>query len=272
LTASRFFFFLLCIPASAGLPFYTDDAGTTDKRQLHFEFYNEFDALQTEQYPNLRQNTASFKVNYGLTDSIELDLDNPYLAILRSQITQPRRFVGWADTNLGVKWNFHKEQKDSKIPALSATYYIEFPTGDSSQSLGSGLTDHWLNLIGEKTLTESTKVTANLGILFAGNTSTGLLGVQTTRGRVYTGGVAVTRKFSEKLNLGVEVIGGFTQNFDLGRSQLQGLAGGSYELRKGLEVSFGLLGGKYAASPVAGAQIGFSIDFPKWGGSKSGTE
>lgn len=265
----------LCVfstSARAGLPFYTDDSGTTDKGRFHFEFYNEFDALQTELYPNLRQNTASFKLNYGLTDTIELDLDNPYLAIVRSRLTQPKRFTGWADTNLGVKWNFHKETKDSRLPALSATYYIEFPTGDSSQSLGSGLTDHWLNIIAEKTLTERTKATLNLGVLFAGNTSTGLLGVQTTRGRVYTGGISVLRKFTEKISLGAELIGGFTQNFDLGRSQLQALAGGSYELRKGFEVDFGLLGGKYAASPVVGVQIGVSIDFPKWSRSKAGTE
>src|SRR5437588_11490647 len=41
----------------AQLPFYTDDTGVTEPGKWHFEFFNEYDALQL-QYPNLRQNTA----------------------------------------------------------------------------------------------------------------------------------------------------------------------------------------------------------------------
>src|SRR6266478_613572 len=108
------------------LPFYTDDPAVTERGKWHFEFFNEFDALQ-HQYPNLRQNTTNYKLNYGLPHNLELDLDFPYLSIFRFLETE--NAAGAGDTNLGMKWNFHKEVPGSRIPALSASLYIEFPTG-----------------------------------------------------------------------------------------------------------------------------------------------
>jgi hypothetical protein len=246
-------------PLHAQLPFYTDDPAVTDRGKWHFEFFNEFDVLQ-EQYPNLRQNTANYKLNYGLPHNLEIDVDTPYLAIFRATGTPGS--TGGGDLNLGLKWEFHKESPGSRLPALGASLYIEFPTGDSSQQLGSGLTDYWLNLIAQKSLTDKTRVNVNLGYLFAGNTSTGVVGIETTRGHVYTGGLSVLHDFTEKLTLGGEIYGGFTTNGNLGRSQFQALAGGTYEIRDGFAVSFGLLGGRYVASPQVGGQLGFSVDFP----------
>ena len=89
-----------------------------------------------------------------------------------------------------------------------------------------------------------------------------MLGIQTTRGHVYTGGLSVLHDFTSRLTLGGELYAGITSNGDLGRSQLQALVGGQYALRSGMTFDFGLLGGKYIASPRIGAQIGFSVDFP----------
>jgi len=50
-------------PLLAQMPFYTDNADVTDQGTLHFEFYNEFDGLQSALYPDLRQNTFNYKVN-----------------------------------------------------------------------------------------------------------------------------------------------------------------------------------------------------------------
>src|SRR5262250_3818340 len=91
-------------PLLAQLPFYTDDPAVTEIGELHFEFFNEFDALQFSQYPNLRQNTANFKLNYGLPHHLELDVDAPYLSIFRAIGVQ--NSAGPGDTNMGVKWNF----------------------------------------------------------------------------------------------------------------------------------------------------------------------
>jgi len=254
---------LLCSlvpPLYAQLPFYTDDPDVTDRGKFHFEFFNEFDALQHPQFPNLRQNTANFKLNYGLPHNLEIDLDIPHLAIFRA-VGNPGS-AGGGDTNLGLKWNFHKESKASRVPALGASLYIEFPTGDASQQLGSGLKDYWLNLAGQKSLTDKTRVNANVGYLFAGNTSTGVLGITNVRGHVFTGGISLLHDFTARLTLGGEIYGGITNKGDLGRSQFQALLGGQYQIRSGMTFNFGVLGGKYMASPRIGGQIGFSVDFP----------
>jgi len=244
----------------AQLPFYTDDPAVTESGKLHLEFFDEYDALQSSQFPDLRQNTANFKLNYGLPHNLELDVDAPYLSVLRASGVQSSRGMG--DTNLGLKWEFHRASRDSRLPALGASFYVEFPTGDTHKQLGSGLEDYWLNFIVQVPLSDKTRINANFGYLFAGNTSTGVLGIETTRGHVYTGGVSVLHDFTSRLTLGIEAYGGLSSSDALGRSQLQFLAGGQYAIRNGLAVTFGMLGGKYIASPRIGGQIGFSVDLP----------
>lgn len=247
-------------PLYAQLPFYTDDPSVTDQGKLHFEFFNEYDVLQSSQFPNLRQNTANYKLNYGLPFRLELDIDAPYLSIFRAAGVETANGVG--DTNLGVKWEFRKPPPESRTPSLGASLYIEFPTGNSRQQLGSGLTDYWLNFILQQPLSDKTRITTNTGFLFAGNTSTGAIGIQTTRGHVFTGGVSLLHDFTSRLTLGTELYGGISDNKGLGRGQLQGLGGGQYTIRNGLAFTFGVLGGKYVATPQVGVQVGLAVDFP----------
>jgi hypothetical protein len=258
---------MLCVSARlhAQLPFYTDDTEVTERGKWHFEFFNEYDALQL-QYPNQTQNTANFKLNYGLPHNYEVDVDSPYLSIHRTSGNQPSN--GEGDTNLGIKKAFRKESPSSRLPAFAASFYVEFPTGDASQQLGSGLNDYWLNLIAQKSLSAKTRLTGNLGYLFAGNTSTGALGT-TARGHVFPGGLSLQHDFRPSLTLGAEVFGAYTGNGNLARSQLQAMAGGHYILRKGLSFCFGMLGGRYVASPRFGGQIGFAMDFPDFVHSSS---
>jgi hypothetical protein len=260
----RFILFAACALAFAGplrgqMPFYTDDPDVTDRGKWHFEFFNEFDGLQSSQFPDLRQNTANFKLNYGLPHNLEWDVDFPYLSIYRAPAAQSA--IGIGDTDLGVKWNFRKSVRPFS-PALASSLYIEFPTGDTHKQLSSGLRDYWLNVIAQEPFTDKTRLTLNLGFLFAGNTSTGVVGIQTTKGHVYTGGLSLVHDFNPRLTLGCEVYGGVADKDGLGKNQLQGLGGGSYTIRDGLSFAFALLGGKYAASPRIGGQIGFAVDFP----------
>ena len=247
-------------PIPAQMPFYTDNADVTDNGTLHFEFFNEFDGLQSAQYPDLRQNTFNYKVNYGLPHGLEVDLDAPYLSILRS--SQSQNSSGPGDTDMGIKWNFHKAPHPLGVPALSASLYIEFPTGDDRHELGSGLTDYWLNSIAEEALSDKSRFNANFGFLFAGNTSTGVIGTQNTHGHVYTGGLSFTHDFNPRLTLGLEAYGAVADNKGLGKDQLQGLAGGQYSLTSRCAVTFAVLGGSHVASPRIGGQVGFEIDFP----------
>lgn len=256
---------LVCVLVSAGplvaqMPFYTDNADVTDKGTLHLEVFNEFDGLQSAQYPDLRQNTFNYKVNYGLPHGLELDFDAPYLSILRA--SQSPNSVGPGDTDLGVKWNFHKVSRPLAFPALSASLYTELPTGDERQELGSGLNDYWLNSIAEEPLSDKTRINANLGFLFAGNTSTGVLGTQNTRGHVYTGGISLAHDFTPRVTLGLEAYGAVADNKTLAKDQLQLLAGGQYQLNPRMAVTFAVLGGSHVASPRIGGQIGFEVDFP----------
>lgn len=250
--------FFICGRLHAQLPFYTDDATVTESGKWHLESFNEYDALQL-QSPNVRQNTANFKVNYGLPHKLEFDVDFPILSIYRTAGNQPSTGVG--DTNLGIKSTFRTESPTSRLPAFAASFYVEFPTGDPSQQLGSGLTDYWLNLIAQKSLSAKTRITGNLGYLFAGNTSTGALGT-TTRGHVFPSGLSLQHDFRPSLTLGAELYGAYTENGNLGKSQFQAMAGGRYVIRKGLSFCFGVLGGKYVASPRFGGQIGFAMDIP----------
>jgi hypothetical protein len=68
---------------------------------------------------------------------------------------------------------------------------------------------------------------------------------------------------SDKLQLGAEITGAATSSVDLNRGQLQFVVGGSYELRKGLSVDVGVIGGHFSASPREGVQLGFSLDLPR---------
>jgi hypothetical protein len=250
----------LAAPLSAQMPFYTDNADVTDRGTLHFEAYNELDGLQSAQYPDLRQNTANFKVNYGLPQNLELDFDIPWLSIYRASSSQ--NATGNGDADMGIKWNFFKAPHPRRTPSLSASLYIEFPTGDERQSLGSGLTDYALNSIAQEAISDKTRVNANFGYLFAGNTSTGVLGIQTTRGHVYTGGLSLQHDFNPHLTLGAELYGGVDNNNGLGKDQFQALLGGAWSLNSRSSLTFAVLGGAHIASPKIGCQFGYEIDFP----------
>lgn len=253
----------LCLTAQAHgqQPFYTDDADITPPRKFHFEFHNEFDLLQRSAFPNLRQNTASFELNYGLFKDIELGIEAPLLTIFNDRSSSnPRNVTGLGDTNFAVKYNFYKERAESRWPALTVNINFEIPTGDVDRQLGSGLADVWLNFIAQKSLTERTALRVNQGLLFSGNTATGVIGIK-TRGLVYTGGASLVRKCTARLQLGAEVTGALAQKSDLGKGQLQFLAGGNYALKPGLTFDFGVLGGRFTASPRVGLQLGISVDF-----------
>lgn len=247
-------------PLLAQMPFYTDNADVTDQGTLHFEFFNEYDGLQSAQFPDLRQNTSNFKFNYGFPHGLEFDVDFPYLAIYRAPGSAAS--TGFGDADTGIKWNFYKAKRPMSVPALSASLYVEFPTGDPSQELGSGLRDYWLNSIAQEPLSDKTRLNANFGFLFAGNTSTGVLGVQTTRGHVYTGGLSWQHDFTPRLTLGAELYAAIGADSGLGKDQLQALSGGAYQLTKLMSVTFALLGGSHIASPRLGGQVGFEVDFP----------
>jgi hypothetical protein len=258
------FVLLLLVLAGATVqaqqPFVTDDTDTTPKGKFHFEFSNEFDWLQRSALPNLRQNTADFELDYGLLKGVEIGIESPLLAIINASGTTPKRIVGLGDTNVSVKYNFHEETESSRIPALAIAMNLELPTGDTKRQLGSGLADFYLNGILQKSVSPKIKLRLNGGILFSGNETTGVVGIK-SRGTVLTGGGSLVKQFAPKLQLGIEVTGAVTRALQLGRGQLQTLFGGNYQIKNNVSFDFGVVAGKYAASPRAGVQVGLSVDF-----------
>jgi hypothetical protein len=241
-------------------PFVTDDTDTTPKHHFHFEFSNEFDLLQSSTFPNLKQNTADFELDYGVFDNLEIGIESPLLTIINARGTVPPNITGIGDTNVSLKYNFLKEREHSRRPALAIAFNLELPTGDSKRQLGSGLADFYTNGILQKSLTKKTMLRLNGGILFSGNTTTGVIGIK-SRGTVFTGGGSLVKQFTPKLDLGVELAGALTKNLQLGKGQLQMMVGGNYLFKRNMSFDFGIVAGKYAASPRAGVQLGLSVDF-----------
>lgn len=252
--------FFVFANVKAQQPFVTDDADVTPKGHFHFEFSNEFDWLQSSSIPSLKQNTADFELDYGLLDGVEVGIAAPLITIFNAAGTIPKTASGIGDTNISIKYNFRKERENSRLPAMTIAFNFELPTGDAQRQLGSGLADFYINGILQKSLSKTTKFRLNGGILFSGNEATGVVGIK-SRGTVLTAGASLVRQFTPKLQLGMELTGATTKDFQLGKGQLQTLLGGNYQFKNNASFDFAILGGKYVASPRAGVQLGISIDF-----------
>lgn len=247
--------------AHAQLPFYTDDTDTTPKGHFHLEISNQYDWLPPSSFPGKSQNTSVLTVNYGLTDHIELGVNGPLIKIFNEPTSALGNPLGIGDIQFAAKIRLFDERERSKRPAGAMVFYVETPTGSSHKQLGSGLFDYGVYGVLQKSFTKRTTGRLNGGIVFAGNSSTGLVGIRTTRGQVYTANGSLVRYFTPRLRLGAELFGGVSSNFDLSLGQLQGQIGGGYMLTQRLEFVFGTVAGHFPASPRAGAQVGFAYDF-----------
>ena len=245
----------------AQLPFSTDDADTTPKGKFHVELSNEYDWLQRSSFPGRRQNTFLFSLNYGVTDRIDLNVSAPFIRISNDRTSILGNPSGIGDVQFGVKAKLIDEREGSKLPAIAMVFYVDAPTGSTRKQIGSGLTDYWLYGVLQKSFTKRTTGRLNAGILFAGDSSSGLIGIRTSRGQVFTGNGSLVRNFTPRLRLGAELFGAVTNTFDLTRGQLVGQVGGGYLLNEKLEVTFGALAGRFAASPRLGIQVGMAYDF-----------
>ncbi|HEX2639005.1 MAG TPA: transporter, partial [Pyrinomonadaceae bacterium] len=199
-------FFLVLLAAAAALaqqPFVTDDADVTNTGHFHVELGNEFDRLQPTSLPISYQDGARATLSYGLVKNLEVGVSGQFL-VLESR-AEPHAIGGVGDTSFTVKYKVMSEREDSRRPALAISGYIQLPTGSAARALGSGKTDLGVNGIVQKKVGEKNVVHLNAGYLFAGNTLTGVLGLSSVRGHVFTGGASFVRTINEKLQLGGEV-------------------------------------------------------------------
>ena len=243
--------------SSAQQPFVTDDADVTGRGQWHFEYANELAVLQKSDYPNLRQDTSNFVIQYGLFEHVEVNMDFPLIAIGNARNSGTPSVFGLGDVDFAVKWNLVREAPDAARPAFTVSAAAEFPTGNEKKQLGSGLTDYGMNTILQKTLS-GTALHMNAGIQFAGNTRTGIVGIRTP-GRILIGGLSAARDFSERLKLGLDLNGAAIHDGGVVEKQLQLTAGGNYALRHhNGSFDFGAYAGWFSG-PRFGVILGVSM-------------
>ena len=254
-------FFCIAAGIYAQPPFVTDDADVTEKGKFHLEITNELDWLQTSALPVKYQNGTRVTAAYGVVKNVEVNVSVPILTLFIDRRDSSRFVTGIGDTSWGVKYNFLKEREDSRLPALTISGYVQLPTGDQNRSLGSGVADFGFYGVAQKSIGQKNTVRLNLGYIASGNTVEGGLGISLVRGGVFTGGASYVRKINEKLQLGAELTGAVTNNFRLSRGQLQTQFGGNYQLGEKITLDFGLIAGRFTASPRLGFQLGTSIDF-----------
>jgi len=237
-------------------PFVTDDAEVTPRAEWHFEFANSFAKLQKSDYPNLRQNTSNFVIQYGLARGLEVNMDFPLISITNAGSSGVPNAFGLGDLDFAVKWNLVGEPSDRSHPAVAVDFAVEFPTGDKKKQLGSGLTDYVFNLILQKTFSQ-TLVHLNGGIQFSGNTTTGAEGIRTP-GRIYSVGLSGARDVSERLRLGLDLNGAEVHKGPTADKQLQLTAGGNWGLFRSGTLDFAVFAGWFSA-PRVGIMLGVSL-------------
>jgi hypothetical protein len=242
--------------SSAQQPFATDDAEVTEHGHFHFEYANEFYVLQKSAHPNLRQDTNNFVIQYGLFEGVEVNMDFPLIAIGNASGSGMPSVFGLGDVDFAVKWKIVKEAPDSARPAFTITGAVEFPTGNEEKQLGSGLNDYVVNTIFQKTFSWA-QLHANLGIQFAGNTQTGVVGIPTP-GRILIGGLSAARDLSERLRLGLDLNGAEIHDGGSIERELQLLAGGNYVLNHNETLDFAVTVG-WDQAPRFGLILGVSI-------------
>jgi hypothetical protein len=247
--------------ANAQQPFLTDDAEVADLHRFHMELFTEHDVLQASAYPSLQQNTTRLQVTFGLLDRLEIGFDAPLIIIYNDHQVGAANAFGVGDLDLQMKYKIRSEREGSRWPAVTVGLFVELPTGQTSNQLGSGIADYWLNGITQKQLSPKLTWRINSGILFSGNTLTGAIGIRAVRGIVITASSSLSYQLTPKWLVGADLAGAITNQFDLGKSQMQGLLGSKYQLTKSLGLDFAITSGRYEGSPRVGGAIGISVDF-----------
>lgn len=246
----------LCGFAFSQQPFYTDDTDIAERHHFHLEIVNQQSWLQRSALPATRQNTTVFHGNYALTQNFEFGMDAPLIALYKRN--EPTA-TGIGDFNITFKWRLAEEHSNSRAPAFTLSCAIETPTGSVRKQLGSGIADYGCNTIIQKQLGLWT-LRVNNGMVFSGNTLTGVIGLR-AKGFVYVGGGSITRDVLPRLLLGIEVNGSAAQNAALGKANLQSQLGGKFTITDGFTLDFGVVTGWFSGAPRRQAQLGISKDF-----------
>jgi hypothetical protein len=243
--------------ASAQQPFVVDDAEVTPPRVWHLEVSNQVDWLRRSARPARWQDTLEWEVAYGMRRRLEIALLVPVIGLASDGPSGRFVAIGPGDSSLALKYRITSTSDDRH--ALAASMSLELPTGSRARQLGTGLVDYGVNVISQHRLLPPLALRFNGGILLAGNTLTGAVGIK-ERGTILTGGLSLTGRLAPRVQIGAELTSAWSQRAAVGGSAVGWQAGGNLDLRDGLTLDFGVLGGWFDASPRAGLQLGVSVD------------
>ena len=235
-------------------PFATDDAGVTDAGRWHMELFLVQSGLRERDLPAQAQTTFIASTAYGLFGWLELGVDAPWIEV--DQAGEPD-YAGIGDVNLSAKFRL-RDSSGGLWPAVAITAAIEFPTGDEDKGLGSGVFDYGLNLVGDWTLTQSSSLRANLGILFAGNSLTGVVGLKAD-GEIVAGSLSFTQALSERWEAGIEVRRAEGQADASSDQELIAQAGARFALNDQVTLAAGVVRG-WSVAPEWQFQVGAIVD------------
>lgn len=121
------------VPAYAGPPFLTDDPVTDDYQ--HYEFYTF--TMGTAVSGNTSGVGPAFEYDYGVLPNGNGQFHVIAPMAFDSPTGGPTQF-GYGDTELGFKYRFLQEDKNSGLPMAAIFPLIELPTGDQAEGLGAG--------------------------------------------------------------------------------------------------------------------------------------
>ncbi len=246
----------LCFAAGAlaQAPFTTDDAGVTARRGWHFELFDQAADLPPADAPATAQNTLVLNVGFGLAPGFELGCDVPWITIAGAD-AGGGDVRGVGDLNLYLKWRFY--EGSGGLPSWAAVGAVESPTGDEARGLGSGVSDETLNLVAEWLDLAGADLRANLGVVFAGNSKTGEVGLESD-GRIWTAGLSLTRE-GRRLALGGELTGARGELDSAAARELRLQLGGRWTMGERLGLAAAVQRGWYATPPWQ-LQLGLIVD------------
>jgi hypothetical protein len=220
----------------------------------------EWDKLRLSARPNLTQTVFDAELGYGLAPRLEVSVDVPVIGLSvetpDSATGRNRRVVGIGDMAIAAKYRLTRSPDATH--AFAASFLVEVPTGSPARGLGSSLVDTGVTLGSQHRLTQSLTLRVNGGIVAAGNTQVGALGIR-QRGTILTAGTSLVAAVSRRVALGVEAVGAWSQHDTLGASFVGWQLGGNILLRPGVTLDWGAIGGRSDASPALALQVGCSI-------------
>ena len=124
-------------PASAGVPFVTDDPDTPEKGHFEINLASQFTGTQSEQSGVI----PSLEVNYGVTDHLEIHV---LLPLAYNHPVGGATAVGPGDIELGIKYRFLDGDDWGWRPSIAFAPAIILPTGSETRDPGTGHTQAFL--------------------------------------------------------------------------------------------------------------------------------